>query len=134
MIRMLGSVFEKGSGAPGLQTGWPVASAAGAPTHVLCQPCSWHVESAGQHVMLLPQQTAFSYGQQPLPFTENLAPHTVPVLQTCAGAGGGAGGSGTAVQFVSRQPEVYAAAPDLGDGRLPALLVFIAQVTGGENV
>jgi hypothetical protein len=133
---MFGSVLEKGRGAPVLQTGWPTVSGAGAPTQVLCQPCTSHVEPAGQHVMLLLQHTAFSYGQHPLPFTENLAPHTVPVVQTCGdgGGGGGAGGSGTAVQFASRQPEVDAPGPDLGDGRLPASLVFSEHVTGGAKV
>ena len=84
MIRMFGFVFENGSGAPVLQTGWPTACAAGAPTHVLCHghPCSSHVEPCGQQVMLLLQHTAFSYGQQPLPLTENLAPQIVPVVQT----------------------------------------------------
>ena len=134
IISTLGRVFENGSGAPGLQTGWPTVSAADAPTQVLCQPATWHREPAGQQVMLLLQHTAFSYGQHPLPFPENLAPHTVPVAQTCGCDGGGAGGRGTALQFGVRQPEVYAAAPDLGDGRMPALLVLSEQVTGGTNV
>ena len=106
MTRMFGFVVENGSGAPDLQTGWPTVRAAGAPTQVLCHPCSSHVEPCGQQVMLLLQHTAFSYGQQPLPLTENLAPQTVPVVQTCGGGGGGSGGRGTAVQFSNRQPEV----------------------------
>jgi hypothetical protein len=85
--------------------------------------------------MLLLQQIAFSYGQHPLPLTENLLPHTVPVTHTCGGDGEGPGGGrGTAVQFWFWQPEVYAPAPDLGDGLMPALLVFSEQVTGGTNV
>ena len=82
IIRMFGFVFENGSGAPVLQTGWPTVCAVGAPTHVLCHPCSSQVEPRGQQVMLLLQHTAFLYGQQPSPLTENLAPQIVPVVQT----------------------------------------------------
>ena len=102
MTKTLGRVFENGSGAPGLQTGWPTVVAGGAPIQVLCQPCTSHCEPAGQQVMLLLQQIAFSYGQHPLPLTENLLPHTVPVTQTCGGVGDGegpGGGRGTALQF-----------------------------------
>ena len=135
MTKTFGRVFDNGSGAPGLQTGWSTVVAGGAPTHVLCQPCTSHREPAGQQVMLLLQHTAFSYGQHPLPLTENLLPHTVPVTQTCGGEGEGPGGGrGTALQFWFLQPEVYAPAPDFGDGRMPALLVFSEQVTGGANV
>ena len=92
MMTTLGSVFENGSGAPGLQTGRPTASLFAAPTQVLCHPASVQVEPCGQQVIAFGQQTASSYGQQPNALTENFAPHGVPAKHT-SGDGGPDGNS-----------------------------------------
>jgi hypothetical protein len=60
----------------------------------------WQVVPAGQHVWLLSQHTALSYGQQPSPDAEYPAAHLVPMAQTCPpGTGAGVGGSDGAEQF-----------------------------------
>ena len=58
------------------------------------------------------------------------------MLQACPlGPGGvGGGGAGAALQFAQRHPDVYAPAPGVGDGRLPASLTLSAHVVGGANV